>query len=542
MKNWYLSDFGLATNAAFSSQIGIGTSYFMAPEVLGTREFYRESIWHAAGDVWALGMTLCAAAFNGFPWQRADRKDKKFAKFLEAPEAQLIEALPFSRPLAILLVDVFAVDSERRTTTTEFARRLATIPTLYNSSVPDRHSPAGRAEAACARYTPLYKRPTKSRSVYGIISYVPTSSQLRPQLPRKKLTPSPKNCKPQPREVLLTVPRKEPVGPGRTCSPHGPRGLPVPKKNQVPAGGKGVPPRAGANKLPSPVGGKQRPMPAGPKAPRPAPIHIHAPVPVVPRRAPSLLGPPPLPPLPRFQHAPPANGPPVPTLLEFMSNPNRVYSPDIPKYFAEVAAIVDGRRREAIGARPLPTPGEQHRALPDIAAYLQAPSPVDPPAPSPVELQTRPLLPPLPTPPRLLTAPRFGMPPLPTPPRLRVPPFPMPELVRGLPTAEETPLVTPETRPMDAPGMLEVPPMALDGRWNEREERQMVVPEGARQTLKMLGAQEAKIFAAEAMEVEVLKAEVRVQKPLKVEVTASYNCGDYVDVNLLMGLQPGTIV
>ncbi|KAI5897066.1 uncharacterized protein SCHCODRAFT_02205762 [Schizophyllum commune H4-8] len=437
--------------------------------------------------------------------------------------------MPISSELAILLSEALAVDDSKRITARVFGHKLVQVERLYNSTVKETGTPSWLAEedttAVWAKQAPQPKRP----------------SQQRPAPPQKMVAPQPR------RNGFLAVPKPQAAPQARRRSPS-----PVGARSSSPAGPRSISP-AGLRST-SPAGPRRAPLPAAPKKATTTSKKAH--LPVTPRKAPatrkvvpaqSPAGPRKARPAPTPIQAPimPAPPAPLPFFADYRRAPTIKYH-DIPAAYLDISAYirasttddmyiptaVDAAPTHApinvrpslapIVTRPMPLPPMAAFAAPspidayhpilDIADYLYAPSPVDL-APSPTEYGPSPIsATPSPTRKRFLP-----IPPLPTPPAL-------PDLAYNISTHESAMPVTPgaERDTMDIPTLapdlkkqqviaeakraLAVPP-----------ERILVIPDGAKQTLKMLGAQQATVVPPRA--VKLVRREVARAVPLKVEVS-----------------------
>lgn len=95
-----LADWGLATTHKISSEFGVGSERYMAPELLdkaNTKEYNA-----AQADLWATGVVLLNILFGRNPFTVASQKDKLFMDFASSREA-LFDIFP------TLSLDVFSV-------------------------------------------------------------------------------------------------------------------------------------------------------------------------------------------------------------------------------------------------------------------------------------------------------------------------------------------------------------------------------------------------------------------------------------------------
>ncbi|KAJ1981909.1 Serine/threonine protein kinase [Dimargaris verticillata] len=116
-----LIDFGLATDAPCSSDIGCGSSYYMSPECQGGLDGLCASYDTAANDVWSLGVILVNLASGRNPWNQAILSDPIFRAFVNNPDF-LSHALPISDQFNHIIKRVFCLDPKQRCTLSELRR------------------------------------------------------------------------------------------------------------------------------------------------------------------------------------------------------------------------------------------------------------------------------------------------------------------------------------------------------------------------------------------------------------------------------------
>ncbi|KAJ1982529.1 Serine/threonine protein kinase [Dimargaris xerosporica] len=116
-----LIDFGLATDAPCSSDIGCGSSYYMSPECQGGLDGLCASYDTAANDVWSLGVILVNLASGRNPWNQAILSDPIFRAFVNNPDF-LSHALPITDQFNHIIKRVFCLDPKQRCTLSELRR------------------------------------------------------------------------------------------------------------------------------------------------------------------------------------------------------------------------------------------------------------------------------------------------------------------------------------------------------------------------------------------------------------------------------------
>lgn len=138
-----LSDYGLATTDALSTEFGCGSVRYMGPECLAPRDPKHRSIplpyFSAKNDVWSLGIILINMLTGKNPWVEPCSKDKHF-------NAHMVPSFPdsfqvqfgFSDALCTMLRRMFHKDPMCRPCASELPDMLSKIPYLLKASEPKR--------------------------------------------------------------------------------------------------------------------------------------------------------------------------------------------------------------------------------------------------------------------------------------------------------------------------------------------------------------------------------------------------------------------
>ncbi|KAI0060758.1 kinase-like protein [Artomyces pyxidatus] len=135
----YLTDFGLAAKANYTSRHGIGSRSTMSPEALG-EEVYLTSYSVTNSDVWSLGIILCNMVSGHCPWHEATTRDKRFREFLSNPY-DLRRNIPISRELCALLMRVFTFNPFARISLQTFREEVGKIDRFFMSEEDMAYSP-----------------------------------------------------------------------------------------------------------------------------------------------------------------------------------------------------------------------------------------------------------------------------------------------------------------------------------------------------------------------------------------------------------------
>lgn len=123
-----VTDFGLSTTAS-SGRHAVGTLPYQAPERIYSTMLNREYD-HAPADIWALGIILCTIISNNRPWNFEDDGDAYFQRFRADPYS-LMEHLPISLDVCVLLAEVFELDPDSRITLAELKIRVQGMKTFF---------------------------------------------------------------------------------------------------------------------------------------------------------------------------------------------------------------------------------------------------------------------------------------------------------------------------------------------------------------------------------------------------------------------------
>ncbi|KAI8986905.1 kinase-like protein [Trametes punicea] len=113
----YLTDFGLATGNLQSKTFGAGSSLYMSPECIGV-DPSRPPYSPRANDIWALGVILTSMISGHNPWNHACPTDPCYRAYMRN-DRFLIEMLPISPSVNLLLQHIFRRESIRRITLTQ---------------------------------------------------------------------------------------------------------------------------------------------------------------------------------------------------------------------------------------------------------------------------------------------------------------------------------------------------------------------------------------------------------------------------------------
>ncbi|RKP20416.1 kinase-like protein, partial [Rozella allomycis CSF55] len=159
--NVKLIDFGLATNEAHSTERGVGSMPYMAPELFqecnptNSRRLRYDT---KAVDVWSLGVVTFSVRFAKTIWNKPSVEDPAFAQFLEDPTS-LKRAFRLSEPAYQLAQRVFQLDPKKRCSLDEFRILLSRISEFQEPiSQPKiisrgRYSISGRSVVSSAEST-----------------------------------------------------------------------------------------------------------------------------------------------------------------------------------------------------------------------------------------------------------------------------------------------------------------------------------------------------------------------------------------------------
>lgn len=108
-----LGDFGLATHDAWSTEFGVGSDRYMAPEQYGPGT-YGYGYSPAAADIWAIGICLLNILFSRNPFATPTPQDPLFADFTRDRQS-LFDVFPtMSQDTFNVLMPSLAVDPSKR--------------------------------------------------------------------------------------------------------------------------------------------------------------------------------------------------------------------------------------------------------------------------------------------------------------------------------------------------------------------------------------------------------------------------------------------
>ncbi|RKP05391.1 kinase-like domain-containing protein, partial [Thamnocephalis sphaerospora] len=123
-----LGDFGLATEDAWSTEHGCGSTFYMSPE---SRSSAAPAPYATQpSDVWSVAVLLVNMTCARNPWRRAERHDATFASFLRDPIGTLTVALPITEGFARVLARCFDPNPVRRCTLEELRQIMRACPRL----------------------------------------------------------------------------------------------------------------------------------------------------------------------------------------------------------------------------------------------------------------------------------------------------------------------------------------------------------------------------------------------------------------------------
>lgn len=168
-----LTDFGFATTEEFASEFGMGTEYYMSPEVLGGLNIRVRGYSPALADIWALG-TLMLVMVNGgiFPWKKAVLGEVYFYHFLMHNHDYLAHIYGLSGEFNDLLKCIFTANPRNRISLEEMRLRVKTMRTFraYRPHVPRRSKKAKMLlkEARRARVVETMEMPTYEGKGKGV--------------------------------------------------------------------------------------------------------------------------------------------------------------------------------------------------------------------------------------------------------------------------------------------------------------------------------------------------------------------------------------
>ncbi|PKY08166.1 negative regulator of sexual conjugation and meiosis [Aspergillus campestris IBT 28561] len=122
-----LADFGLATEDAYTTDFGCGSTFYMSPECQQTYPRPMSSYESAPNDVWSLGVILVNLTCGRNPWKRASPEDSTFRAYLKDPFF-LQSILPLSDEMIVILSRIFECDPTKRITIPELRHLILDCP------------------------------------------------------------------------------------------------------------------------------------------------------------------------------------------------------------------------------------------------------------------------------------------------------------------------------------------------------------------------------------------------------------------------------
>ncbi|KAF7789431.1 hypothetical protein EIP86_000375 [Pleurotus ostreatoroseus] len=127
---FFLSDFGLATQTSSSTGFGCGSSYYMSPECLGesSRSMGYSTI---TSDVWSIGIILTNMLTGRNPWRMASLHDDGFAMYFRDGLPFLLGILAVSEEAGYLLTRILDPNPRTRITIPELRRATLHIGTFF---------------------------------------------------------------------------------------------------------------------------------------------------------------------------------------------------------------------------------------------------------------------------------------------------------------------------------------------------------------------------------------------------------------------------
>ncbi|VDB85432.1 unnamed protein product [Peniophora sp. CBMAI 1063] len=124
-----LADFGLATASPLSETFGVGSTFYMAPEVLRVDiKLKQYSPKHS--DIWALGVILMNMLTGRSPWRAAVSSEACYTGFLRDP-LYLRAMLPLSRPTVFLIGRILKLNPLSRLAIKDIKDEFMNIETYF---------------------------------------------------------------------------------------------------------------------------------------------------------------------------------------------------------------------------------------------------------------------------------------------------------------------------------------------------------------------------------------------------------------------------
>ncbi|KAJ9052621.1 Serine/threonine protein kinase [Entomophthora muscae] len=167
-----LADFGLSTTRTVSYQLGCGSVYYMAPEVISKGQC--SSYAPAKADMWALGIVFLNICTGQNPWESASPTHNNFREYQKNPKI-LGRLFPLSSEGLRIAQALLSVDPILRPSIAQtkdmvkvainfIGSRSTPPPALTSSPIPCRPSPSAQAPPSKAKSPPtkntLLKPPT----------------------------------------------------------------------------------------------------------------------------------------------------------------------------------------------------------------------------------------------------------------------------------------------------------------------------------------------------------------------------------------------
>lgn len=151
--DFFLSDFGLATQSSASTSFGCGSSYYMSPgmslppfrsmshthaknpsECLGELCSHHKSYCTSVSDVWSIGIVLANMITGRNPWRIASLCDDSYNLYLHDRSHFLLSVFPVSREAGHLLTRILDPNPHTRITIPELRLAVLDVPTFFPSN------------------------------------------------------------------------------------------------------------------------------------------------------------------------------------------------------------------------------------------------------------------------------------------------------------------------------------------------------------------------------------------------------------------------
>ncbi|KZV69007.1 kinase-like protein [Peniophora sp. CONT] len=134
----YLTDFGVATPSLLSQQFNVGTTMYMAPEVMDSG--------HKLGcydtrraDIWSLGCIFVNMIGGEIPWYEARLYDENYAAFLTQPDF-LRDMLPISAEADVLARRILEPSARERVSLRTLGEEIYDVQTFFMDAQQIKHS------------------------------------------------------------------------------------------------------------------------------------------------------------------------------------------------------------------------------------------------------------------------------------------------------------------------------------------------------------------------------------------------------------------